>query len=97
MTEDGAQPGRVAAQARPAKAPGEEDRMQHGAYHDSALRSPRGFRWTLEPDPDRLLLVLGPEQRAEVLVLAAPSPWVGARLRRFCRLVIETPGFLDEG
>jgi hypothetical protein len=53
------------------------------------------FRWSdpAEPPADELLITLGPEGHAAVWCLDAPSPWAGARLRRFCWRVIETPGF----
>jgi hypothetical protein len=49
------------------------------------------------PPPDRLLLRLDRGGRASVLVLTQPTAATRARLRRFCRNVIETPSFPQLG
>jgi hypothetical protein len=54
-----------------------------------------GFRWADpdEPPADQILLTLGPEGRAAVWCLDAPSTSARRRLRCFAWAVIETPGF----
>ena len=43
--------------------------------------------------PRCLLLKLGADGRAEVLFLTTPSAATGRRLRRFARLLMESPSF----
>jgi len=40
---------------------------------------------------DRLLVRLGPGERAEILVLTTPTSATRRRLQRFARLLIENP------
>ena len=49
---------------------------------------------TTDPGPpDCLLLKLGADGRAEVLFLTTPSAATRRRLRRFARLLMESPSF----
>jgi hypothetical protein len=58
----------------------------------SYRREPR-----VKPASDRLLVHLYHDGRSEVLCLTTPSAATRGRLRRFARLVVETPSFLMLG
>jgi hypothetical protein len=55
--------------------------------------APKRVKPTADEPADRVLLRLSPTGESVVMFLTTPGPNSKARLRNFCRAVVETPSF----